>query len=95
MLWTIISAIIGGLIIGLLARLALPGKQAIGLVWTVLLGIAGSFLGSWLCWNVFGYKNENGGWQVLPFIVGIAVAALLIWGYIAITKRGARSGPRA
>jgi len=95
MLWTIVTAIIGGLIIGLLARLVLPGKQPIGLLWTVLLGIAGSFLGSWLCWNVFKYNNENGGWQVIPFIVGVAVAALLIAGYVAITKRGARTRPRA
>jgi uncharacterized membrane protein YeaQ/YmgE (transglycosylase-associated protein family) len=88
MLWTIITAIIGGLIIGALARLVLPGKQNIGLLWTIVLGVVGSFLGSWLCWNVFGYQNEGGGWQVIPFIVGIAIAAILIAIYLTVTKRG-------
>ena len=90
MLWTIITAIIGGLIIGALARLAMPGKQNIGIIMTIVLGVVGSFLGSWICYNIFGYSNENGGWQVIPFIVGIAVAALLIFIYLAITgRRGA------
>jgi uncharacterized membrane protein YeaQ/YmgE (transglycosylase-associated protein family) len=90
MLWTIITAIIGGLIIGALARLVMPGKQNIGVIMTILLGIVGSFLGSWICWNVFGYTNENGGWQVIPFIVGVVIAAILIGIYVAITGR--RSG---
>jgi uncharacterized membrane protein YeaQ/YmgE (transglycosylase-associated protein family) len=87
MLWTIITAIIGGLIIGALARLVMPGKQNIGIIMTILLGIVGSFLGSWICWNVFGYTNENGGWQVIPFIVGVVIAAILIGIYVAITGR--------
>jgi uncharacterized membrane protein YeaQ/YmgE (transglycosylase-associated protein family) len=91
MLWTIITAIIGGLIIGALARLAMPGKQNIGIIMTIVLGIAGSFLGSWICYSIFGYQNENGGWRVIPFLVGIAVAALLIFIYLAITGRGAKT----
>jgi uncharacterized membrane protein YeaQ/YmgE (transglycosylase-associated protein family) len=92
MLWTILTAIIGGLIIGALARLVLPGKQNIGLIMTILLGVVGSFLGSWLCYNAFGYSNSNGGWQVIPFIVGVIVAAILIALYLAITRRGVRGG---
>lgn len=34
-----------GLVVGLLARLLLPGRQKIGLVWTVLLGVIGSIIG--------------------------------------------------
>jgi uncharacterized membrane protein YeaQ/YmgE (transglycosylase-associated protein family) len=94
MLWTIITAIIGGLIIGALARLVMPGKQNIGIIMTILLGVVGSFLGSWICWNVFGYTNEGGGWQVIPFLVGIVIAAVLIAIYLAITGRGVKT-PRA
>ncbi|HEY7053447.1 MAG TPA: GlsB/YeaQ/YmgE family stress response membrane protein [Mycobacterium sp.] len=96
MLWTIITAIIGGLIIGALARLVMPGKQSIGIVMTILLGIVGSFLGSWICYNIFNYSNENGGWRVIPFIVGIVVAAILIGLYLVITGRavGQRKIPR-
>ena len=40
-----IGFIIAGLIIGLLARLLLPGRQKIGLLWTLLLGVLGSVIG--------------------------------------------------
>ncbi|HEX9177763.1 MAG TPA: GlsB/YeaQ/YmgE family stress response membrane protein [Mycobacterium sp.] len=94
MLWTIITAIIGGLIIGALARLAMPGKQNIGIIMTIVLGVVGSFLGSWICYSIFGYSNENGGWQVIPFIVGVAVAALLIFIYLAVIGRRGAGTPR-
>ncbi|MCZ8382608.1 GlsB/YeaQ/YmgE family stress response membrane protein [Mycobacterium sp. CPCC 205372] len=90
MFWTIISAIIGGLIIGALARLVMPGKQNIGVIMTIVLGVLGSFIGSWACYNLFGYQNEGGGWAVIPFIVGIVVAAILIAIYLAVTGRKTR-----
>ena len=40
-----IGFIIAGLIIGLLARLILPGRQKIGLLWTLVLGLVGSVIG--------------------------------------------------
>ena len=43
---TIISAVVVGLIIGALGRLVLPGRQDIGLVWTILIGIVASLIGS-------------------------------------------------
>ncbi|WP_102145987.1 GlsB/YeaQ/YmgE family stress response membrane protein [Mycobacterium hubeiense] len=87
MIGTIISAIVVGAIIGALARLVMPGKQNIGVIMTILLGIVGSFLGSWICYNLFEYSNEGGGWAVIPFIVGVVVAAVLIWAYVAIVGR--------
>lgn len=90
MIWTIITAIVVGAIIGALARLVMPGKQNIGVLMTILLGIGGSLIGSWLCYSLFGYSNEGGGWEVIPFIVGVIVAAILIAIYVAITgRRGA------
>ena len=86
MIGTIISAIVVGLIVGALARLVLPGKQNIGVIMTVILGALGSFIGSWLTYKL-GYNNSNGGWEVVPFVVGIVVAAVLIAGFIAATGR--------
>lgn len=40
-----IGFLVAGLIIGLLARLILPGRQRIGLVMTLLLGVVGSIIG--------------------------------------------------
>jgi uncharacterized membrane protein YeaQ/YmgE (transglycosylase-associated protein family) len=86
MIGTILGAILVGLIVGALARLAMPGKQNIGVIVTVLLGIVGSFLGTWISYKL-GYSNANGGFKIIPFVVGVAVAALLIAGYVAITGR--------
>lgn len=86
MIGTIIGAIVVGAIIGALARLVMPGRQNVGMVMTILLGIVGSFLGSWITAQ-FGYHNANGGFAILPFIVGVVVAAVLIGIYVAMTGR--------
>lgn len=80
MIGTIIGAIIVGAIIGALARLVLPGKQSISVVVTVILGILGSLIATWLVYQL-GYSNGNGGFEFIPFLAGIVVAALLIVGY--------------
>lgn len=84
MISTIIGAVIVGAVIGALARLVMPGKQSIGVVMTVLLGVVGGFLGSWITAQ-FGYHNANGGFAILPFIVGVAAAAALIAVYVRIS----------
>jgi uncharacterized membrane protein YeaQ/YmgE (transglycosylase-associated protein family) len=94
MIGTIISAIVVGLIIGALARLVMPGKQNIGVIMTIVLGMVGSFVGSWVTYNVFGYQNEGGGWAVIPFLVGVLVAAVLIALYVGITGRRGTGTPR-
>ena len=57
---TILWTIIVGAVIGALARLVMPGRQPVGVIVTILLGIVGAFLGSWLTAQ-FGYQNSNGG----------------------------------
>lgn len=64
----------------------MPGRQSIGTVMTILLGIVGSFLGSWITAQ-FGYQNANGGFAVLPFVVGVVAAVVLIGIYVAMTGR--------
>jgi uncharacterized membrane protein YeaQ/YmgE (transglycosylase-associated protein family) len=86
MIGTIIGAIVVGAIIGALARLAMPGRQSIGVLMTVGLGIIGALLGSWIT-HQFGYSNSNGGFEVIPFLVGVVVAAVLIGIYVAMTGR--------
>jgi uncharacterized membrane protein YeaQ/YmgE (transglycosylase-associated protein family) len=83
---TIIGAVVIGLIIGALARLVMPGKQSIGVIMTTVLGAAGSLIGTWLTYKL-GYSNENGGFKIIPFLVGIIVAVVLIAAYLGITGR--------
>jgi uncharacterized membrane protein YeaQ/YmgE (transglycosylase-associated protein family) len=86
MIGTIVSAIVVGLIIGALARLIMPGDQNIGVIMTIVLGVLGSFIGTWVTYQL-GYQNENGGFEIIPFLVGVVVAIILISIYVAITGR--------
>ena len=89
MIGSIIGAIVVGLVVGALARLVMPGKQNIGVIVTVLLGAIGSFLGTWIAYKL-GYSNQNGGFKIIPFLLGVVVAVVLIAGYLGIVgRRGA------
>jgi uncharacterized membrane protein YeaQ/YmgE (transglycosylase-associated protein family) len=90
MIGSIILAIIVGAIIGVVARLIMPGRQRIGMIMTVLIGAVGGLIGSAVA-SAFGYHNANGGVAWIPFFVGVVVAVILIAIYEAVTGRGTRS----
>ena len=88
MLWTILGLIIIGLIAGLIARAVIPGKQSMGILLTIVLGIVGSFVGGFLGFLIFG-NDPNGGFLQPSGIIGSiigAIIALLIW--VAVKRRG-------
>ena len=85
MLLTILGAIVLGAVIGGLARLILPGRQSISLLVTVILGVLGSLAGSWVVYQL-GYEG-SGGFEAVPYIAGVLVAAALIVGYGLVTGR--------
>jgi uncharacterized membrane protein YeaQ/YmgE (transglycosylase-associated protein family) len=74
-LWALISVGIVGIVIGGLARLALPGQQNVGVLATVLLGWIGSIIGGFI-----GYRIIDTG-RLLTVLLEIGVAALLIAVY--------------
>jgi uncharacterized membrane protein YeaQ/YmgE (transglycosylase-associated protein family) len=71
----IISAIIVGLIIGALGRLVVPGKQAIPIWLTIVIGIIAAFVGGFIA-AAFGYANAGGGIPWILIILQVAVAAI-------------------
>lgn len=73
----IIGTIVFGAIVGILARLVLPGRQAISTLMTVALGIVGALIGYW----IWGAPKDDGSIDWLRWITSIAVAALLVVGY--------------
>ena len=73
MLTVIIGFIITGLIIGFLGRLVVPGPNPIGILATILVGIAGAFIGGMLTAAVVGTAHP---WIAL--IVEVLVAALFV-----------------
>ena len=82
---TIIGTIIFGAVIGILARLFLPGRQHIGMIMTVLIGIVGALIGYWLA-GLFGVASTAGiDW--IRWIFSIVVAAILVVGYERIMGR--------
>lgn len=86
MFGTIVGAVFLGLVVGVLARLIMPGKQNIGVIMTVILGALGSFLGTWVSYKL-GYSNQNGGFKVIPFLIGTIFACVLIAVYLGVTGR--------
>jgi uncharacterized membrane protein YeaQ/YmgE (transglycosylase-associated protein family) len=76
-----IGFIVAGLIIGALARLLMPGRQKIGLLWTLLLGLAGSVIGGTIA-NAIGTGDI---WE-LNF-VGFVVAVLCSVALLAVAER--------
>ncbi len=76
-IWTLII----GLIVGALARLLLPGKEAfpegaLGWLLTALLGIAGAFIGSFIARTIWAGENYAVGW--IMSIIGAVLLLLLV-----------------
>jgi uncharacterized membrane protein YeaQ/YmgE (transglycosylase-associated protein family) len=77
----ILSWIVFGLIVGIIAKLLMPGRDPGGFIITILLGIAGALLGGFLgrAMGFYG-PNEQAGWLIS--IVG-AIVLLVIYRMIA------------
>ena len=71
-----VGFIVAGLIIGLLARVLLPGRQRIGLLWTLALGVAGSVIGGVIA-NLLG-SGDVMELNVFGFIVAVLAAVALL-----------------
>ncbi|MGW7447481.1 GlsB/YeaQ/YmgE family stress response membrane protein [Kitasatospora sp. NPDC054795] len=73
---TILWALVAGLVIGLLAKLVLPGRQPVPLWLTVLAGAAGALLGNAAA-SCLGVRH-TGGIDWIRHLLQVGVAALLI-----------------
>jgi uncharacterized membrane protein YeaQ/YmgE (transglycosylase-associated protein family) len=80
-IWTII---IGGLA-GALAKLLMPGKDPGGFIVTILLGIAGAFVATYLGQAIGWYEAGEGA----GFIGAVVGAIIILVGYRMIAKRDA------
>lgn len=84
----IIGFLILGLIAGAIAKLILPGKQGIGWVMTLVLGVVGALLGGWIGSLIFG-----GGlaefFDIRTWLLAIlgSVIVLLVYGVVTGRSR--------
>jgi uncharacterized membrane protein YeaQ/YmgE (transglycosylase-associated protein family) len=69
---SILGYILVGLIVGLLARLLVPGRDSVGLLGTLVIGVVGAVLGGWLA-GAFFRETEGVDW-----LASIGVAVLLV-----------------
>jgi uncharacterized membrane protein YeaQ/YmgE (transglycosylase-associated protein family) len=77
-----IGWILFGLVIGAIAKFLMPGRDPGGWIVTILLGIAGSFVGGFLAQAILGRDTRTAGW--IGSIIG---AMLLLFVYRMIVGR--------
>jgi len=101
-----LSAIIAGIVVGLLGRLALPGRQRIGIFVTFLIGVGAALLGTWLV-NQLGLNGHTTfhwwrlrwdwiklGVQVFLAVIGVALANALTHTSLAEDDDATRTSRR-
>ncbi len=83
--------LVGGAVIGILARLLKPGADPMGWILTILLGVAGAWIGGWLSAQL-GVDN-----RLLVWAIAILAAIVLLFVYEMVRgrRRGAMPPPRA
>ena len=78
-LWTLII----GLIVGAIAKFVMPGRQGGGIIITMILGIVGAFVATWIGQAVGWYQAGQGA----GFIASVIGALIVLWIYGLVTKR--------
>ena len=79
----VISWLLWGLFVGLIARAIKPGRQPIGCLWTIALGIVGSLLGGFIATELLGIADTD-EFDLGSFLIAVltSVVLLAIWeGY--------------
>ena len=87
MLGLIISLIVIGLLAGAVARLLIPGRQDIGILATIAVGVVGSFVGGFLGYLIFHKDAQDGFFQPAGIIGSIIGAVIVLLIYTQLTQR--------
>ncbi len=72
----LLGQVLFGLLVGLIAKFLMPGKDPGGFLVTALIGIAGSMVGTFVGRGLWGGAGYRSGW-----ITSILGAVLLLWAY--------------
>ncbi|MHC9296288.1 GlsB/YeaQ/YmgE family stress response membrane protein [Mycobacterium sp. LTG2003] len=93
----IISAILIGIVVGVIGRLVVPGRQPIGFLVTILVGIVSAFVGSAIA-RALGIPTVTNGIDWLELLVQVIVAALgvaLVSALMGRRRTGLMGGRRS
>jgi uncharacterized membrane protein YeaQ/YmgE (transglycosylase-associated protein family) len=80
-----ISWIVLGLVVGVIAKFLMPGRDPGGFIVTTLLGIAGAFVGGYIGTS-FGFGSVT-GFDFRSLVIAVAGAVLLLVVYRAVKGR--------
>lgn len=78
----LIGQIIFGLVVGIIAKFLMPGRDPGGFFITIVLGIVGALVGTFIGRALWGGPDYAAGW-----IMSIIGSMLLLWGYRAVAGR--------
>lgn len=73
----ILTAIVIGIVIGLLGRLVLPGRQRIGIWWTLLVGIVAALVGTAIAAALDVADTQGIDWIELAIQIGLAALGVV------------------
>ena len=80
---SIVAMLVIGLLVGIVAKFLMPGDDPGGIIVTILLGIAGSFIAGWIGRSA-GWYNEG---EQVGFIASVVGAILLLGLYRLLFRR--------
>ncbi len=80
----ILAWIVFGLIAGALAKFIMPGRDPGGFIVTTIIGILGAVIGGFIGVQL-GFGNVT-GFEVRSFVIAIAGALILLFGYRMVKK---------
>jgi uncharacterized membrane protein YeaQ/YmgE (transglycosylase-associated protein family) len=83
----IIAWVLFGVIAGAIARLLVPGRQPMGILATMVLGVIGSFVGGFVAWIFTGGEPLQASNWIMSILGAVVVLAI----YVASANRRART----
>ncbi len=81
----ILGWLVIGLIAGALARLIIPGRQPMGMLMTMVLGVIGSLVGGFISWTFTGGPDEP--YAPAGFLMSVVGAVIVLGLYVAYARR--------
>jgi uncharacterized membrane protein YeaQ/YmgE (transglycosylase-associated protein family) len=84
MIANLLGWILFGLIVGGIARLLVPGRQPMGILMTMALGVVGSLVGGFISWTLTGMDDP---YHPAKWIMSILGAVIVLAIYVAYARR--------
>jgi uncharacterized membrane protein YeaQ/YmgE (transglycosylase-associated protein family) len=89
----IIAWIVLGLVVGIIAKTLLGGREKHGIIITILIGVAGALLAGWAAPTIFHIDTNQGFFNITTWISAIVGSAVVLLIYNAVTGNSGSRRP--